>query len=178
MLIEATAGTWLVGTASEHHTLYAYQFNNAANVMAGLMQVETPYWQPLPRAPAPWTPNATWSDPTFSGCDSSFKECYMSWSLRIIGAASHTLNLYGMGFWVYFNGPNYGACSGPSGSCQRNIADVQDQKAGNGIELYNLNTRGVLNMVVLGGSGGKVAATQPQNVGSWGGVVAGYLGYE
>ena len=176
MLIEATTATWLIGTASEHHTLYAYQFNNAANVMAAMMQVETPYWQPLPRAPAPWTPNATWSDPTFSGCN-GVKECYMQWSLRILGSNTHTLNLYGQGFWVYFNGPNDGACTGPNGSCQRNIADLQDQKAGNGVELYQLNTRGVQNMVILGGSGGTIAATQPQNVGSWGGVVAGYLGF-
>lgn len=42
MLIEATAGTWLVGTASEHQVMYAYQFNNAQNVMASMMQVETP----------------------------------------------------------------------------------------------------------------------------------------
>lgn len=39
MLVEATAGTWLVGTASEHHTLYAYQFYNAQNVMSA-MQVQ------------------------------------------------------------------------------------------------------------------------------------------
>jgi glucan 1,3-beta-glucosidase len=38
ILIEATEGTWLVGIGSEHHTLYAYQFNNAANVFGAAMQ--------------------------------------------------------------------------------------------------------------------------------------------
>ena len=99
MLVEAQAGTWLVGTASEHNTLYAYQFNNAQNVFAALMQVETPYWQPNPEAPAPWTANATWSDPDFSGCNSSVPQCYMQWALRIIGAQTSTLALYGQGFW-------------------------------------------------------------------------------
>jgi hypothetical protein len=38
MLVEAQHGTWLVGTGSEHHTLYAYQMNNAANVYGAMMQ--------------------------------------------------------------------------------------------------------------------------------------------
>lgn len=121
MLIEAKEGTWLVGTGSEHHTLYAYQFNNAQNVFAAMMQgtsfceslkmtgltwfpVETPYWQPDPRAPAPWTPNPAFADPTFAGCQGNVSQCYMQWSLRIIGSETHTLPLYGQGFWVFFNG--------------------------------------------------------------------------
>jgi glucan 1,3-beta-glucosidase len=43
MLVEATQGTWLVGTGSEHHTLYGYTLYNAQNVITSLMQVETPY---------------------------------------------------------------------------------------------------------------------------------------
>jgi glucan 1,3-beta-glucosidase len=178
MFVEAQHGTWLIGTGSEHHTLYAYQFNDAQNVFASMQQVETPYWQPDPRAPAPWVPNATWSDPTFEGCAANVSQCYMQWALRIIGTESHTLNLYGQGFWVFFNGPNYGPCTGPDGSCQVNIVDLEDLTRGDGIELYNLNTRGVLNMVTVGGSGGVVGATQAENAGSWGGVLAAYLGFE
>ena len=40
MLVEAKGGTWLVGTGSEHHTLYAYQFKDAQNVFAAMMQGE------------------------------------------------------------------------------------------------------------------------------------------
>ncbi len=56
--------------------------------------------------------------------------------------------------------------------------DLEGLHKGSAIELYNVNTRGVENMVTIGGSGGFAAATQNQNPGSWGGVIAGYLGYE
>lgn len=99
----------------------------------------------------------------------------MQWALRIIGEETHTLAMYGQGFWVFFNGPNYGACTGPDGVCQINIVDLNDLSRDDGVDLYNLNTKGVQNMVTLGGSGGQVAATQTDNSGSWGGVIAAYL---
>ena len=102
MLVESQLGTWLVGTGSEHHVLYAYQFNNAQNVFAAMMQVETPYWQPVPRAPSPWTPSSFYSDPNFVGCQKNVSQCYMQWALRIIGSETRTLLLYGQGFWVSF----------------------------------------------------------------------------
>ncbi|EME87161.1 glycoside hydrolase family 55 protein [Pseudocercospora fijiensis CIRAD86] len=176
VLIQAKKGTWLVGTGSEHHTLYAYQFENAQNVFAALLQVETPYWQPSPRAPAPWVPNATWQDPDFSGCEGgNVSQCYMAWALRIFGEETRTLPLYGHGFWTFFNGPNYGGCeAGPEGNCQVNVVDLRDLRKGNGVELYNLNTKGVQNMVTLGG----VQLLKRWNSGSWGAVVAAYLGFE
>lgn len=181
LLCQATQGTWLVGTGSEHHTLYAYQFDNAQNVFAALMQVESPYWQPSPRAPAPWTPDPAWKDPDFAGCDkANVTQCYMQWALRIIGDETHTLPLYGQGFWVFFNGPNYGACAGPDGNCQINIVDLElgNLTKEDGVELFNLNTKSVQNMVTLNGSGGKVAVPAKDNAGSWGGVVAAYLGFQ
>jgi glucan 1,3-beta-glucosidase len=53
-LIETNKAAWFVGSAFEHHTLYQYNLVNAQNVYFGLIQVETPYWQPGPNAPAPW----------------------------------------------------------------------------------------------------------------------------
>lgn len=79
---------------------------------------------------------------------------------------------------VYFNGPDYGPCLGPDGFCQINIVDIGNINPGSAVELFNLNTRGVQSMVTLGGSGGIKAATQAQNPGSWGGVIAGYLGFQ
>jgi hypothetical protein len=55
---------------------------------------------------------------------------------------------------------------------------LEDLRKHDSIELYNLNTRGVQNMVTIGGSGGVVAAIQAENTGSWGGVLAAYLGFE
>ncbi len=173
VLIEATQGTWLVGTASEHHILYAYQLYNAQNVFIGMNQVETPYYQPVPQAPYPWTPNATWHDPTFAGCAATDPKCYMQWAMRILGPQTETVAVYGSAFWVFFN--NY---QGFGQDCQANVVDLEMLGGtGSGVYLYDLNTLNVRNMIVLGGSGGTIVATRLNNLGSWGGVVAAYLGY-
>jgi glucan 1,3-beta-glucosidase len=120
MLIESTRGTWLVGTAFEHFVLYQYQLVNARNVFSLMAQTETVYWQPTPSAPAPWMlvslppchkplllfciltplfsrPDPKYSDPDYSNCDGTSAQCYMGWSLRIIGG--HDLTFYGLAFW-------------------------------------------------------------------------------
>ncbi|XHG09424.1 hypothetical protein AWENTII_012483 [Aspergillus wentii] len=70
LLVEATKGTWLVGTGFEHHALYQYNFEHAQNVFSALQQSETPYWQGPGNAlaPAPWADSLTSSDPNYSGC--------------------------------------------------------------------------------------------------------------
>ena len=55
LLVESTDPTWLVANGVEHNTLYAYNIVNAQNVFLGLVQVETPYWEPSPGAPSGWT---------------------------------------------------------------------------------------------------------------------------
>jgi glucan 1,3-beta-glucosidase len=178
MLIAATQGTWLVGTGVEHNALYAYQLSNAQNVFAALQQVETPYWQPAPRAPEPWTPDAAWEDPTFD-CEGQGEECYMSWHLRIIGEKTKTIVLFGQAFWVFFFKGSL-ECQGPDGTCQTNSVGFQGLGEGGGKEvvIYNLNTRGVYDLVRLENAGGKVGSAQADNWGSWGGLVAAYLGYQ
>lgn len=54
LLVESTHPTWLVALGVEHNTLYAYNVVNAKNVFFGLIQVESPYWQPVPPAPSGW----------------------------------------------------------------------------------------------------------------------------
>jgi len=54
LLVESTDPTWLVALGVEHNALYAYNVVNAKNVFFGLVQVESPYWQPYPPAPAGW----------------------------------------------------------------------------------------------------------------------------
>ncbi|KAF2104926.1 pectin lyase-like protein [Rhizodiscina lignyota] len=180
MYIESTKGVWLVGTASEHHVLYAYQLYNAQNVFVSMQQVETPYNQPIPQAPTPWTPNPAWHDPDFSDCDrdSTGARCHMQWALRIIGEETKTINIYGSGFWVFFN--NYTQDCG-STFCQENIVDLENLKKGDGVELYNLNTRGTQNLITLDGNGQAApfqAAVSADNPGSWGAIIAAYLGFE
>jgi glucan 1,3-beta-glucosidase len=72
VLIESEAGpVWLVGTASEHSTLYNYQLHSAMNVYLGTIQGETAYFQSNPSALLPFMPNASYNDPVFAECQGS-----------------------------------------------------------------------------------------------------------
>ncbi|EEB99505.1 hypothetical protein MPER_00806, partial [Moniliophthora perniciosa FA553] len=49
ILIDNTQGpVWLVGTASEHHVMYQYSIVGSFTRYGGLIQTETPYYQPVP----------------------------------------------------------------------------------------------------------------------------------
>jgi len=168
-LVASQSAVWLVGTAFEHNTLYQYNLVNAANVYIGMQQSETPYWQGVGSpalAPAPWTPDARYDDPTFSNCDVDDANCRMAWYQRI--SSGHDLYVYGSGFWTFFN--NLGACLGVSGTCQTNAAELVNGP--DRLFWWNLNTRGVLNLVI---DEGQVLATMNNNLGSWGAVVAAVL---
>ena len=168
-LIESTRGSWLVGTAFEHNTLYQFNIVSAANVFIGMQQSETPYWQGTggpAQAPAPWTPNGAFGDPTFSNCATNDANCRMAWYERIVSGSN--LYLYGSGFWTFFN--DVGDCLGVNGTCQDNAAEIVESPT----QLYwwNLNTRGCLNLLL---DDGVVLETQNNNPGSWGAVVAATL---
>jgi len=170
-LIEATKGTWLIGTASEHHRLYAYQLYNAQQVYISMSQIESPYDQPSPQAPAPWTPNAAFHDPTFSNCPTNDPKCFMQWALRIIGNDSTVINIYGSGCWVFFD--SHASCGNNNvDNCQDSIVDVQTNSKD--VVLYNLNVRAVRDLVTLNGKG---VVPRTENQGSWGGVIAAYFGF-
>ena len=174
-LIEATAGTWLVGTAMEHNTLYQYNFNNAANVYTAMQQSETAYWQGANTAsawaPSPWTNNLVASDPDFSECGPFDAQCRMAFFERIRDAQN--LFLYGGCDWTYFNG--YGnECDnlGSSTYCQQNAVRVLGNTTAT--YLYGTNVHSIENLM-LNGNG--PVASSPSNYGGWtpGGVVAAYL---
>ncbi|GAB0145580.1 hypothetical protein EsHS_00006007 [Epichloe bromicola] len=54
LLIESTEPVWLYGTASEHAVYYQYNFHSARNIFAGMIQTESPYYQPTPPPPSPF----------------------------------------------------------------------------------------------------------------------------
>ncbi|KAJ4864051.1 pectate lyase superfamily protein domain-containing protein [Trichoderma breve] len=164
LLVESKRGTWLVGTAFEHFVLYQYQFVGAENVQALMAQTETVYWQPAPVAPQPWTPDARYSDPDYSNCDGSSLQCFMGWSLRVVGGSD--LTFYGLGFWQFFNGLN--GVSGPY--AQDNIVSIEGQPKR--LKIFNLGTHLVKNMVTVNGN---TAALSADNKGGWGGLIAAYL---
>jgi glucan 1,3-beta-glucosidase len=166
LLIEATKGTWLVGTAMEHHTLYQYNFEFAQNVFSAFQQSETPYWQGWGSpdlAPAPWTDNLIASDPSFSNCGASDAGCRMAFFERIRGSAN--LFLYGGCIWTFFNNNNF--CTG---DCQANAIRILTSSAS--VYLYGTNVKAITNIILENTID---AATEGANAGGWGGVIAAYL---
>ncbi|KAJ7480885.1 exo-beta-1,3-glucanase [Mycena latifolia] len=130
VLVESAKGpVWLVGTASEHHVIYQYAFNNAQNVYAGLIQTETPYYQPTPNPPAPFSTNTAYGDPTGARLD--------AWGLVITN--SYNIFVYGAGLYSFFQ-----ACV-PNRNCQDSMVLVDQQSAA--IYLYQLTTAGSTNMI-------------------------------
>ncbi|KAG8718155.1 hypothetical protein FRC09_013091 [Ceratobasidium sp. 395] len=72
----ANGPVWLIGTGSEHHVLYQYNIEGSKNVYAGLIQTETPYFQPSPAPPAPFSINSAYADPSFTNGSAA-------WALRV-----------------------------------------------------------------------------------------------
>ncbi|KJR86111.1 glucan 1,3-beta-glucosidase [Sporothrix schenckii 1099-18] len=123
ILVESEQGRiWMVATCAEHHVKYQYQLANTRNIWMGMIQTETPYYQPNPPAPAPFNPvNITIHDPDFDkDCNPAVVNsqgqlpgnppCAMAWGLRIVN--SQNVSVYGAGLYSFFN--NYDtSCSAP-----------------------------------------------------------------
>lgn len=100
MLVDSTAGSiWLVGTSVEHFSLYQYQFAGTTNVYMGVIQTETPYYQPNPPATTPFTVYAGITDPTFT--TSSSGNSANAWGLRIVNSTN--IYTYGAGLYSFFD---------------------------------------------------------------------------
>ena len=165
LLVEATKGTWLVGTGFEHHALYQYNFNRAENVFSAMQQSESAYWQGPGNAlaPQPWQNSLTSLDPQFRHCAAGDALCRMGF-FEII-TSSRNLFLYGGCNWVFFN--NNGDCGG---KCQQNaIQMMTDSKQ---VYLYGTNTKSTKNIIL---EEGRVIAKEDDNAGGWGGIIAAYL---
>ncbi|KAK4870959.1 hypothetical protein LT330_000196 [Penicillium expansum] len=88
ILIESLGPTWLYGTASEHNVLYQYQVSGATNLVMGMIQTESPYFQPVPKAPAPFTAGLFPNDPTFTDCPGNSLTCAVSWAVRVLDSST------------------------------------------------------------------------------------------
>jgi len=124
---ESAGPMWLIGTASEHHTLYQYSLVNAADHYLGLIQTESPYYQPSPAPPAPFSIDSAFNDPSFpSGQDHA-------WALSV--HSSTNILVYGAGLYSFFQ--NYGQdCLTPN-DCQQQIVDVDSSSS---LSIYSLST--------------------------------------
>lgn len=93
VLVESQGPTWLYGTASEHNVLYQYQLSGAKDIYLGMIQTESPYFQPVPAAPSPFDPGLFTNDPDFSQCPLTAEICSVSWAIRILNSTT----VYSMG---------------------------------------------------------------------------------
>ena len=69
LLVESNKALWMYGTSVEHAVIYQYEFYKASKILAGMIQTESPYFQPAIPPPAPFgvylgTFNG---DPTYPG---------------------------------------------------------------------------------------------------------------
>lgn len=174
ILIESNEGTWLTGTGSEHHWLYDYNFHNAQNVFAGLLQSESPYMQgtgAIKTVPAPWTVNTTIGDPDFTWCAADDQKCRSALATNVDGGKD--VLLYNSAAWAFFNGTWEGDYSGQcAGSCQSNMMRVTAEPEN--LVWYSVNTRKT-DVMVLDGRGDP---REGEYKGGWEGVLLVYGAYQ
>lgn len=93
ILVESQGPTWMYGTASEHSVLYQYQVSGAKDLVMGMIQTESPYFQPSPPKPEPFKLGKFPNDPEDIDCET----CTSSWAVRIID--SKTVSILGAGMF-------------------------------------------------------------------------------
>ncbi|TGO33454.1 hypothetical protein BHYA_0245g00070 [Botrytis hyacinthi] len=133
LLIESQGPTWLYGTSVEHNVLYQYQISGAKDVLMGVIQTESPYFQVGPAAPSPFSSSLGLfsNDPTFDDCETDSISCAVSWAVRIIESVN-----------VWFQ-KHEQACLATE-SCQDRVFGVEHSSE---IWVYNLVTKGSNEMI-------------------------------
>ncbi|KAF8163174.1 exo-beta-1,3-glucanase [Crassisporium funariophilum] len=130
ILSESAGPVWMIGTGTltaEHHVLYQYSLVNAKNHYMGLIQTETPYFQPNPAPPAPFTVNSAFHDPTFGTGFTS------AWALQV--QTSTDIIIFGAGLYSFFNNFDQ-TCLTPA-NCQAQILNIDSTSS---ITIYSLST--------------------------------------
>lgn len=159
-LIQSQGAVWLWGSASEHSVIYNYQFDNVKAVFGGFMQTETPYFQPGPLVPTPFSFNAAYDDPTFTICpdgsDANEVPCKDAWGLRVVN--SEGVLIYATGFYSFFN--NYSQVCTPLGNCQEYMIRIQNSQ----VHMYTVTTKAAVKMILDDRVGAPIIAADNHNV--------------
>lgn len=80
---------WLWATTVEHSVLYQFQVSDTKNIVIGMIQTESSYFQPTPKSPSPFKTGVFSNDPIFSQCEyDSAVGCAMSWGIRIVDSSA------------------------------------------------------------------------------------------
>ncbi|KAM5453040.1 hypothetical protein McanCB49686_004992 [Microsporum canis] len=140
ILIESKGPTWLYGTASEHSVLYQYQVSSAKDLLLGMIQTESPYFQPAPKAPSPFTTGLFPNDPLFKECKANSRTCASSWALRVIDSVS----VYSLGAGLYSWFSNYNQDCVKTENCQDRGIEIEESVD---IWFFNLVTKAIIEMV-------------------------------
>ncbi|EER45681.1 LysM domain-containing protein [Histoplasma capsulatum H143] len=148
LLVESTEATWLYGTSSEHALYYQYNFYKAQNVFAGMIQTESPYYQPTPNPPAPFESAVGIfnGDPAYQNCHCGSPGNDAAWALRII--ESSEIYIAGAGLYSWFS--TYTQECIKTRSCQNSL--IQLEGNGGGVRIFNLITIGATNMITSDGN--------------------------
>lgn len=109
----------------------------------GLVQTEAPYYQPTPKAPAPFTKALTFpNDPTFAGCPGDSLNCAVAWALRII--ESTDVYVLSTGIYTWFSSYSQACVDSGLNNCQQSSFYVEQSFD---VWIYNLVTVGSLQMI-------------------------------
>lgn len=139
---------------------YQYNFHNAANIFAGMLQTESPYFQPTPPPPAPFgaVVGNLPGDPTFvcGHGNGALTGCGASWSTIITG--SKDIFVAAAGVYSWFS--TYTQTCIDKQQCQDALVRLDNNGAN--VRIQNLVTIGATYMAVMDGQG--IAAAPNLNV--------------
>ncbi|KAG2080260.1 glycoside hydrolase family 55 protein [Suillus cothurnatus] len=128
ILSHSQGPVWMIGTA-EHHVLYQYSLVGAKNHYMGLIQTETPYFQPDPAPPGPFDLQTVYDDPTFD------HGMTMAWGLWV--ESSNDIIVFGAGHYSFFQ--NFTATCEANTTCQAQMVNVDWTSS---VSIYSLATVG------------------------------------
>ncbi|KAJ6553926.1 glycoside hydrolase family 55 protein [Mycena vulgaris] len=140
ILSESQGPVWRIGTASEHFMLYQYQLLNARDHYMGLIQTETPYFQPysLPM-PYPFKIMSKFGDPEYPPVITQ------AWGLVV--RSSSDILIFGAGLYSFYS--NYSQTCLETRSCQRQILNISNST----VYIYSLATVSSTFQISLDGEG-------------------------
>ncbi|KAJ2916151.1 hypothetical protein MD484_g4260, partial [Candolleomyces efflorescens] len=143
ILSESQGPVWLIGTGSEHHAIYQYRFVDAKDHFMGLIQTESPYYQPTPAAPAPFILNTSPKYPDPKPYDVAAPS---AWALSV--ERSKDIFIFGAGLYSFF--VSYaGECAGTR-NCQAQIANIDRRSS---VYLFSLSTVASEKQISVNGKG-------------------------
>ncbi|KAL3483769.1 pectate lyase superfamily protein-domain-containing protein [Aspergillus germanicus] len=122
------------------YVAHGYQLPRARDILLGMIQTESPYYQPVPKAPQPFTSGTFPDDPTFDDCPTGSSTCAVSWAVRIID--SETIYLLGAGLFSWFS--DYSQDCLETENCQQRGFHIEES---NDIWIYNLCTKVIEEMI-------------------------------